>query len=62
MRPKDKVTMVTGAAHGMGKVKARLFAKEGAKVVSTEPAPRCRPPNMSNSYMSNSYNGCEVQP
>jgi NAD(P)-dependent dehydrogenase (short-subunit alcohol dehydrogenase family) len=57
MRPKDKVTMVTGAAHGMGKVKARLFAKEGAKVVSTEPAPRCRPPNM-----SNSHNGCEVQP
>ena len=33
MRLKDKVAIVTGAAHGMGEAKARLFAKEGAKVV-----------------------------
>jgi NAD(P)-dependent dehydrogenase (short-subunit alcohol dehydrogenase family) len=40
MRLKDKVVIVTGAAHGMGEVEARLFAKEGAKVVVAEaPAP-----------------------
>jgi NAD(P)-dependent dehydrogenase (short-subunit alcohol dehydrogenase family) len=33
MRLKDKVAIVTGAAHGMGEAEARLFAKEGAKVV-----------------------------
>jgi NAD(P)-dependent dehydrogenase (short-subunit alcohol dehydrogenase family) len=33
MRLKDKVAMVTGAAHGMGEAEARLFAKEGARVV-----------------------------
>jgi NAD(P)-dependent dehydrogenase (short-subunit alcohol dehydrogenase family) len=33
MRLKDKVAIVTGAAHGMGEVEARLFAKEGAAVV-----------------------------
>jgi NAD(P)-dependent dehydrogenase (short-subunit alcohol dehydrogenase family) len=33
MRLKDKVAIVTGAAHGMGEAEARLFATEGAKVV-----------------------------
>ena len=33
MRLKDKVAIVTGAAHGMGEAEARLLAKEGAKVV-----------------------------
>jgi len=33
MRLKDKVAIVTGAAHGMGEAEARLFAKKGARVV-----------------------------
>jgi NAD(P)-dependent dehydrogenase (short-subunit alcohol dehydrogenase family) len=33
MRLKDKVAIVTGAAHGMGEAEARLFANEGARVV-----------------------------
>jgi NAD(P)-dependent dehydrogenase (short-subunit alcohol dehydrogenase family) len=33
MRLDGKVVIVTGAAHGMGEAEARLFAKEGAKVV-----------------------------
>ena len=33
MRLKDKVAIITGAAHGMGEAEARLFAKEGARVV-----------------------------
>src|SRR6201989_3488423 len=33
MRLNEKVAIVTGAAHGMGEAEARLFAKEGARVV-----------------------------
>ena len=33
MRLKDKVTIITGAAHGIGKAYARRFADEGAHVV-----------------------------
>jgi len=33
MRLKDKVAIVTGGAHGMGEAEARLFAREGAKIV-----------------------------
>ncbi len=35
-RVKDKVTLITGAASGMGRAQAKLFAKEGAKVVVTD--------------------------
>jgi NAD(P)-dependent dehydrogenase (short-subunit alcohol dehydrogenase family) len=33
MRLQDKVTIITGGASGMGRVAARMFATEGAKVV-----------------------------
>lgn len=35
-RVQDKVTIITGAASGMGLAAARLFAQEGAKVVATD--------------------------
>jgi NAD(P)-dependent dehydrogenase (short-subunit alcohol dehydrogenase family) len=36
MRLADKVTIITGAGGGMGRVASQLFAKEGAKVVVAE--------------------------
>lgn len=36
MRLQDKVTIITGAGGGMGRVAAQLFAKEGARVVVAE--------------------------
>jgi len=36
MRLQDKVTIITGAGSGMGRVAAQLFAKEGARVVVAE--------------------------
>lgn len=36
MRLKDKITLITGAAAGMGESAARIFAREGAKVVAAD--------------------------
>ena len=36
MRLKDKVVVITGAGHGLGRDASRLFADEGAKVVATD--------------------------
>lgn len=36
MRLQDKVTIITGAANGMGAAEAKIFAREGAKVVATD--------------------------
>jgi NAD(P)-dependent dehydrogenase (short-subunit alcohol dehydrogenase family) len=36
MRLQDKVVVITGAGHGLGREASRLFAAEGAKVVATD--------------------------
>lgn len=36
MRLRDKVAIITGAAHGMGRAEAALFRKEGAQVILTD--------------------------
>jgi NAD(P)-dependent dehydrogenase (short-subunit alcohol dehydrogenase family) len=39
MRLQNKVVMVTGGAHGIGKTICEVFAKEGAKVVAVDKQP-----------------------
>lgn len=36
MKLKDKVALITGAASGMGRAQAELFAKKGAKVIAAD--------------------------
>jgi NAD(P)-dependent dehydrogenase (short-subunit alcohol dehydrogenase family) len=36
MRLLDKVVVITGAGHGLGREASRLFASEGAKIVATD--------------------------
>ncbi|RTH32459.1 SDR family NAD(P)-dependent oxidoreductase, partial [Thermus scotoductus] len=36
MRLKDKVVLITGAAHGIGRATLELFAGEGARLVACD--------------------------
>ncbi|HOK32810.1 MAG TPA: SDR family NAD(P)-dependent oxidoreductase, partial [Limnochordia bacterium] len=36
MRVQDKVVIITGAANGIGAATARIFAREGAKIVAAD--------------------------
>lgn len=44
MRLSEKVAIVTGAAHGMGEAEARLFAREGARVIVADVLPELGEP------------------
>ena len=35
-RLENKIALITGAAKGMGKAEAQLFAKEGARLIITD--------------------------
>ncbi|MCS6867854.1 SDR family NAD(P)-dependent oxidoreductase, partial [Thermus sp.] len=36
MRLKDKVILITGAAHGIGRATLELFAREGARLIACD--------------------------
>ncbi len=38
MRLADKTALITGAASGMGRLAAQMFAREGAQVIATDVA------------------------
>jgi NAD(P)-dependent dehydrogenase (short-subunit alcohol dehydrogenase family) len=40
MRLRDKVTVITGAGSGMGRLAALAFAREGARIVAADVAPK----------------------
>ena len=46
MRLEGKVALITGAARGQGAAEARMFAKEGAKVVLADVSDQLSPVGM----------------